>query len=95
MIFLFADDTTLIDSDSAIDTLVFRANVGLKKKLFITEGPTHKLSLQPDETKIMIFFNGNFANVDNITFLIDLNNYSNQNNMPPPLEYLLTSLQIL
>jgi hypothetical protein len=62
------------------------------KKLFITAGSTHKLSLQPDETKIMIFFNGNFANVDNITILIDLNNYSNQNNMPPPLEYLLTSL---
>ncbi len=51
--FLFADDTTLLDSDSKITNLLPRVNEEFKKVVYFR---AHKLALHPKKTKFVIFY---------------------------------------
>jgi hypothetical protein len=83
---LFADDTTLFDSDSNIDDLVSRVNIEFKKVVYYFRA--HKLSLHPGKTKFMIFSHSNFTNNDNISLQIDFNNYFVPETIPKtPIEF--------
>jgi hypothetical protein len=71
---LFADDTTLSDSDSDLSTLFDRVNVEFKKVVYFFRA--HKLALHPDKTKFMIFSHSNAVNDTNLRINIDFNNYN-------------------
>jgi hypothetical protein len=67
--FLFADDTTLLDNDANITTLVAHVNTEFKRVVYYFRA--HKLALHPNKTKFVIFSHANFTNtplVINIDF---------------------------
>jgi hypothetical protein len=57
---LFADDTTLSDSDNDIQTLISRVNLEFHKITHYFR--IKKLSLHPDKTKFMLFSTNKTAN---------------------------------
>jgi hypothetical protein len=69
---LFADDTTLSDSDSDVNTLVTRVNMEFRKVTHYFR--VNKLSLHLDKTKFMLF-SSNRA-VLNLNFDLFINNNS-------------------
>jgi hypothetical protein len=75
--FLFADFTTLLNSNSDIANLIETVNVEFKK---VTDYfSSHKLALHPDKTKFIIFSHNRdvMANPPNI--IINLNNTNEDN----------------
>ncbi len=84
--FLFADDTTLLDSDHDINTLVTRVNCEFKKIVFYFRA--HKLALHPQKTKFIVFSHNNFNNNPPV-INIDFNNYNvpNDDDLVSPIEF--------
>jgi hypothetical protein len=73
---LFADDTTLTDSDSDLNTLFTRVNSEFKKVVYFF--CAHKLALHPNKTKFMIFSHNNAALNTDLKISIDFNNFSGE-----------------
>ncbi len=72
---LFADDTTLLDSDSNLQILLARVNLEFKKIVYYFRA--HKLALHPGKTKFMIFSHSNLSNVNTpVSIFIDFNNFN-------------------
>ncbi len=84
--FLFADDTTLLDSDCDLNTLVSRVNLEFKKVVYYFRA--HKLALHPQKTKFIIFSHSNF-NFNPPIINIDFNNFTGlvNNNLVSPIEF--------
>jgi hypothetical protein len=84
--FLFADDTTLLDSDHDINLLVSRVNQEFKKVVFYFRA--HKLALHPQKTKFIIFSHSNFI-VNPPIINIDFNNFNGlpDNDLVSPIEF--------
>ena len=83
---LFADDTTLILSDSNIDLLVSRVNIAFKHVCDFFR--LNKLALHPAKTKFMLFTNCNELKNKDVNIILDFNN---SNTVPDP--NLLTNLE--
>ena len=71
---LFADDTTLLLTDSCIDSLIQRVNTELKKVTDFFR--SHKLALHPAKTKYILFTNSNEVRSRNIQIFLNFNNNS-------------------
>jgi hypothetical protein len=74
LIFLFADDTTLLDSDSNLNTLVTWGNLEIKKVIYYFRA--HKLELHPLKTINTDFNNFNCPINNDIVLPIELINLS-------------------
>jgi hypothetical protein len=83
---LFADNTTLSDSDSNIDTLFSRFNSEFKKVVYFFRA--HKLALHPNKTKFMIFSHSNAVLNTDLRVNIDFNNFPDalDQNLIKPIE---------
>ncbi len=83
---LFADDTTLSDSDSNIDILFSRVNSEFKKVVYFFRA--HKLALHPNKTKFMIFSHSNAVLNTDLRINIDFNNFTDalDQNLITPIE---------
>jgi hypothetical protein len=70
--FLFADDTTLLSSNSNIENLIADVNVEFRKVVYYFRA--HRLVLHPEKTTFMLFTT---ANVDStkLEIFIDNNNF--------------------
>jgi hypothetical protein len=64
--FLFADDTTLLDSDSNFDNLVQKINVEFHK--VINYFKLNKMALHPEKTKFILFSNKRWTPLPNVVF---------------------------
>jgi hypothetical protein len=84
--FLFADDTTLLDSDTDITALTDRVNIEFRKVVYYFRA--HKLALHPNKTKFIVFSHSNLNNTP-IVINIDFNNYSGvpNNDLINPIEF--------
>jgi hypothetical protein len=81
--FLFADDTTLYESDENIDTLIAKVNSEFTKVTQYLR--SNRLSLHPDKTKLIIFTdNGAIQNMD-IKLFINNNSPDSPNEHPEPI----------
>jgi len=69
---LFADDTTLFDSDDDIQTLISRVNTEFRKITHYFR--INKLSLHPDKTKFMLFSSN--KTINNLDIELFINNNS-------------------
>jgi len=63
---LFADDTTLLDSDSNLDNLVQKINVEFHK--VINYFKLNKMALHPEKTKFILFSNRRWTPLPNVVF---------------------------
>ena len=72
---LFADDTTLLLSDSNIENLIKKVTVEFKKVADYFR--SHKLALHTDKTKFILFSNSSEVRNRQINILLDFNNSSN------------------
>jgi hypothetical protein len=88
---LFADDTTLTDSDSDLNALFTRVNSEFKKVVYFFRA--HKLALHPNKTKFMIFSHNNAALNTDLKISIDFNNFSGEfeHNLLSPIEFVNNS----